>query len=283
MCEKVAQEEPEPDFWRNEIIPFHEAPDEVQTHVNTTVWRELTAEIAASQVPGWERRLELANEVLFQLEKGVDSGVSGLGLSPIYVKNCFKEPDVDIPRVFDALLSAIRAGTMAGPLEKSGDRCKRINGFLSISKPGGHRRQVGDLSRPMESDGVDKSFNGNVDPGLKSCWPLEQLSAKQFSYMLLSMGKGAIMGKSDLTQAFKCLPVSKNQRKLQRFMFAGKVFEDLRLIFGDTYAPMMFDRFHHVLLVAFVTTVNNIPRCVWGKCSCSGGKTGLDQKTFSSL
>jgi len=43
VCEKVAQEEPEPDFWRNEIIPFHEAPDEVQTHVNTIVWRELTA------------------------------------------------------------------------------------------------------------------------------------------------------------------------------------------------------------------------------------------------
>ena len=36
-------------------------------------------------------------------------------------------------------------------------------------------------------------------------------------------------------------------------------------VFGDTYAPMMFDRFHHVILVAFVITVNNIPSCVWGK------------------
>ena len=264
--EKAVLEEPEPQFWNDNLIPSYIAPEQVQTHINIDVWRELSLELEVSRIPGWERRFELAQEVLFQLENGVDSGVSGPGLLPINVENCFMEPDLDIPRVFDALMSAVKDGTMAGPLGKTEDLCKRINGFLSVPKPGGHRRQVGDLSRPKGCGDVDRSFNKNVDPNLKNCWPLEQLSAKKFSYMLLSMGREAIMGKSDLKNAYKCLPVSIRQRKLQRFVFAQKVFEDLRLIFGDTYAPMMFDRFHHVLLVAFVTTANNIPSCVWGKC-----------------
>ena len=261
----AALEEAEQEFWHHEGLPGFSAPIQIETHVKKEVWRELIAELEVKRIPGWERRVQLAREVLFQLENGVDSGVSGLGLEPIHVDNCFQDPDVDIPRVFDALLSAVKAGTMAGPLERSEELCWRINGFLSVPKPGGHRRQVGDLSRPKEGN-IDKSFNGNVDPGLRNCWPLEQLTAKQFSHMLLSMGRGAVMGKSDLSQAYKCLPVSKRQRRLQRFMFAGKVFEDLRLIFGDTYAPMMFDRFHHVIVTAFVTTANNIPSCIWGKC-----------------
>ena len=78
------------------------------------------------------------------------------------------EPDLDIPRVFDALMSAVKDGTMAEPLGKTEDLCKRINGFLSVPKPGGHRRQVGDLSRPKGCGGVDRSFNKNVDPNLKN-------------------------------------------------------------------------------------------------------------------
>ena len=262
---KVALEEAEPEFWQKEELPAFSAPNQIETHVKTNVWRELTVELEAARAPGWERKSQLAKEVLFQLENGVDSGVSGPGLLPICVENCFIKPEMDIPRMFDALMSAVKEGTMAGPLEKTEALCRRINGFLSVPKPGGHTRQVGDLSRPMIGI-IDRSFNGNVDPSLRKCWPLEQLTARQFSFMLISMGKGSVMGKSDLSQAYKCMPVSKEQRQLQRFMFAGKVFEDLRLVFGDTYAPMMFDRFHHVILTAFVSTVTSLPSCIWGKC-----------------
>ena len=113
---------------------------------------------------------------------------------------------------------------------------------------------------------MDKSFNGNVDPNLKSCWPLTQLNARQFSFMVRNMGIGAYMGKSDLSSAYKCIPVAIDQRELQRFMFGDMVFEELRLIFGDTYASMFFDRFHHVIITTFVTVPNSIPRSIWGKC-----------------
>ena len=126
---------------------------------------------------------------------------------------------------------------------------------------------MGDLSSPKESEFTeDRSFNMNVDVSLGTCWPLTQLTAKQFSIMVRSMGKGEWRAKTDLSQAYKCLPVTIEQRKLQRFQFGGRIFEELRMIFGDTYAPMYFDRFHTVILVGFVSDSNNNPRCIWEKC-----------------
>ena len=267
VVDRKEVENPGQEFWERPDVPSFAMPDGVVTHVSTQAWRELTEKIRISQRPGWERHLELANTVLEQLENGASSGVSGQGLWPIKEDNCFQEPETDIPRVMDALFSAIKAETIAGPFEPTEERCWRINSFLSVPKPGGDRRQVGDLSRPGVTKTIaDRSFNGNVDPSLRSCWPLEQINAKQFSFMVMSMGRGAWMGKSDLSQAYKCLPVTEEQRRLQCFLFGGRVFTELRLIFGDTYAPLFFDRFHHVILVAFVTGPNRFPRCCWNKC-----------------
>ena len=267
---EISQEDwelPGEDFWKNSQVPSFEAPVGVETHVNTQVWRDLSGKIYSDMQPGWERKMELANVVLSQLERGTSSGVNGDGLLPIKMPNFFENPEVDPPRVFDALLRGINSGTIAGPLLPSPGTCVRINALLSVPKPGGDRRQVGDLSSPKESEFTrDRSFNKNVDPTLKTCWPLTQLTAKQFSIMVRSMGKGAWMAKTDLSQAYKCLPVAMEQRKLQRFQFGGRIFEELRMVFGDTYAPMYFDRFHTVILVVFVSDFNDNPRCIWEKC-----------------
>ena len=260
-------EEPGPGFWENDSIPFFTGPVGVETHVDIEVWRNLLEEVQRNSLPGCERQLEIAREVLEQLSHGASSGVHGAGLLPIQVNNYFEDLAVDPPRMLDALLKAIRNQTMSGPFLPSYERCRRINSFLSAPKPGGERRQVGDLSSPKATrSAVDKSFNGNVDPNLELCWSLTQLTAQQFSYMVRSMGKGAHMGKSDLSQAYKNIPVTEEQRKLQRFMFGGRVFEETRLVFGDTYAPMYFDRFHTVILTAFTPTLGYLPKCIYGKC-----------------
>ena len=261
------KEDPGPEFWGSDIVPFHDTPEAVITHVNTDVWRELTTKIQQELSPGWERRLELSKQVLDQLVNGACSGVSGPGLLPIKMDNKFKDLEVDGPRMLDALVSAIKAETVAGPFAESLLQSERINSFLSVPKPNGERREVGDLSSPSATWwSEDRSFNGNVDPEIEYVWPLTQLTARQFSLMLKGMGAGAMMGKTDLTQAYKNLPVVESQRKLQRFKFGHYVFEDLRMIFGDTYAPAFFDRFHHVILTAFVTVPHQIPRCIWNKC-----------------
>ena len=260
-------EDPGPEFWEEQIVPFYQTPDVVITHVNTQIWADLTQELAVLRQPGWERRHQLALIVLKQLKEGASSGVSGPGLLPIQIENFFENPAVDPPRVLDSLLRAVRDKTMAGPFKTAPGSCRRINSILSIPKPGGDRRVVVNLSAPDASQvSVDRSFNGNVDKEIGSSWPLTQANSRQFALMIRSMGVGARMGKTDLSNAYKCIPVSMEQRHLQRILFADRIFEDLRLIFGDTHAPMFFDRFHHVILLAFVTTPNNIPRSVWTKC-----------------
>ena len=260
-------EDPGPEFWSNSSVPYYAPPANVETNVDIRMWRELSDRICRERKPGWERMYEVANEVLLQLKNGTSSGVTGAGLLPIKMRNCFEDLEVDPPRVMDALLKGIMNKTIAGPLSPSPQRCRRINALLSVPKPDGDRRQVGDLSSPGKSEFCpDKSFNENVDKSLEACWPLTQLTAKQFSFMIRSMGVRALMAKTDLSQAYKCLPVALVQRELQRFMFGDKIFEELRLVFGDTYAPMFFDRFHTVILVAFVSSVSGVPRCIWEKC-----------------
>ena len=215
-------ENPGEEFWLRKDLPFYDLPAKVVTHVNTKAWKEMSGEADRERLLGWERRVHLARQVLQQLEEGVSSGVSGKGLMPINMENKFLNPDTDIPRLMDALLNAVRAGTIAGPLEMNKENGRRVNSFLSVPKPNGDRRQVGDLSSPR-----DRSFNSNVDPALIRIWPLEQHTAGQFSYKLISMGKRAWMGKSDLSQAYKCLPVALQQRILQSFAFGGRIVTEL--------------------------------------------------------
>ena len=76
---------------------------------------------------------------------------------------------MDPPRVLDALLKGIGNKTIAGPFWPSPQFCRRINALLSVPKPGGDRRQVGDLLSPGGSEfEPDKSFNKNVDKSLET-------------------------------------------------------------------------------------------------------------------
>ena len=85
---------PGEEFWANSLVPSFTAPAGVETHVNIQVWRELSANMYRDMRPGWERKTELANIVLFQLKKGTSSGVSGAGLLPINVPNFFENPEM---------------------------------------------------------------------------------------------------------------------------------------------------------------------------------------------
>ena len=258
---QAEKEDPGEVFWDNPDLPYHEAPESVTTHVDCGVWRGFISQLRENNPAGWKGMVDLAELVLKQLEHGASSGLTGEGLAPINVENRFQDIGIDAPRVLDALLQAVKMESMAGPYQVSLDLSKRINGFLSIPKPGGDRRQVGDFSQPPE-----KAFNSNVDITLKELWPLTQLTAKNFSFMIRRMGLNSWMGKSDLSQAYKCIPVTVSQRALQRFRFGNRIFEDLRLVFGDCYAPQYFDRFHHVLLYGFVLSLNKISPAILGKC-----------------
>ena len=135
------------------------------------------------------------------------------------------------------------AKNMAGPPDLNAVEETKVNGLISVSKPDGSCRQVGNLSHP-----VGLSFNDNIDEEILKTWTVKQTTAKQFADMIVESGQGSLMSCSDMVSAYKNLPVKKEQRRLQVFQFGGKHFVDLKLIFGDRCACMWYDRFHHCVV-----------------------------------
>ena len=186
-------------------------------------------------------------EVGHQLTFGVDSGVEHPGTSCTQSPNFFPDPEAQIPRVIDALASFTSKGHMAGPLFNKDESELKINSIMAVKKPGGHVRVIGNLKSP---EGF--SFNDGISEEKKKIWPVCQASAMDFAVRILNAGPGSYMACSDLKDAYKMMPVSLQQRKLQAFKLCGAIFIDMKLIFGDKLACMYFDRFHHCFLEAFV-------------------------------
>ena len=225
------------EFWAQSNFPYRSIPREVSTHVNVKEW--INQMNMLSQDPNQTVQTKLMREVLYQLINGVDSGVIYPGTGATYTGNFFPEPQIDIPRIADALCTEVKQGHMAGPLDPGEVPNAKINGLMSVKKPDGSRQQVGNLSSPK-----GRSFNdGILDTTLK-IWPVRQTTSRQFAEKIARAGRGAVLCCCDLVNAYKCLPVCKKQQRLQAFKFGEKLFVDLRMVFGDQSACMYFDRFH---------------------------------------
>ena len=254
----VAEDVPMTDEqWIASGFPHHPIPPNITTHVNVSLWRQKTQDIARD---GRAAEAALMSLVLDQLTNGVNSEVQSPGDSVTKAGNFFQDPAVDIPRIADALCSEVRCGHMSGPLPLYSVNRGKINGLISVKKPDGGRRQIGNMSAPRYS-----SFNDGIQPSTLQSWRVVQTTAKQFAAMIARAGNKSIISCSDMVAAYKCLPVCMSQRRLQCFHFLGKEFLDLRLIFGDRSACMHYDRFHFCVLLCFVLPRAPFPLCWMGR------------------
>ena len=225
--------------WHAISFPSFSVPPNISTHVNITYWRQERDRVARTEHSS--TAVTILNAVLDQLIHGVDSGVSFPGTQITMSPNFFSEPLIDLPRMADAIAGEIKDGHLAGPLPMRKDI--KINSWMAVPKPNGHRRQVGNLSSPEGS-----SFNDGIPPEFLSQWQVTQTTARVFSFMIALAGKGAIMSCSDMVAAYKTLPVTLSQRPLQGFSFMGSLFLDLRMVFGDKSACMWYDRLHYAVI-----------------------------------
>ena len=236
-------------------FPFYPLPHGVTTHVNISCWSQQILEMKGNT--GDKLHVPIMEKVYKDLAYGCDSRVRFPGTSATISPNYFPQPKIDIPRIADALASEVKAGNMAGPLETDHIKEAKVNGLVSVKKPDGSRRQVGNLSHP-----IGLSFNENIDPEVFGIWPVQQTTARQFSDMIVEAGPNCLMSCSDMVAAYKNLPVKREQWRLQVFEFWGKHFVDLKLIFGDRSACMWYDRFHHCVAWLLVWPKCKIP-CSW--------------------
>ena len=245
--------------WAQTGFPHYPLPTEVCGVVNVAAWVQRIAELQA-QDDAPLGLISIMQDISKQLTEGASSHVGSPGTDLIHGKNSFHNPSEELQRVADALASFTKNGHVAGPLFDTATSQFKVNPIMAVHKPGGHIRVVGNLKSPP-----GRSFNEGIPVERLSDWPVTQMTAAQFSKKIIAAGQGAYMACSDLKDAYKMIPVEKDQRKLQAYNFCGALFIELKLIFGDRLACQYFDRFHHAILHAFVYPKSSFPPLAQGK------------------
>jgi hypothetical protein len=75
---------------------------------------------------------------------------------------------------------------------------------------------------------------------------------KQFGYLLVECGAGAVFSKFDTKDAYKCIPAPIAELRLQGFSWLGKFFFEKKQVFGSKAAVPNYDRFGNTVKILAV-------------------------------
>ena len=98
-------------------------------------------------------------------------------------------------------------------------------------KPGKYRL-IMDLSSPKNF-----SVNNGIDPALSS---LSYVSIDYLSSLILSLGRGVLLVKADIKEAYRMVPIHPQDQRLLGVQWRGEIFIDRMLPFGLRSAPKYF-------------------------------------------
>lgn len=109
--------------------------------------------------------------------------------------------------------------------------CSPIGIIPKKNKPGRWRLIV-DLSSPE-----DASVNDGIE---KEICSLSYTSVDAVADKVLALGRGAMLAKMDIKQAYRMVPIHPQDRRLLGMRWEGKVYVDKTLPFGLRSAPIIF-------------------------------------------
>ena len=147
-----------------------------------------------------------------------------------------KAPDI----VRQKITKELEAGRVAGPFQTVPFTDFRVSplGLVPKKQPGEYRL-IHHLSYP-EGD----SINDHIDPEFCS---VQYTRFDQAVKMIQKLGKGALLGKADIKNAFRLMIISPDDFPLLGFMFDGQYFFDRCLPFGLSYSCALWEKFAHFL------------------------------------
>ena len=247
------------DQWLQTNFPSMPLPSEVTGVVNIEAWDAKISQLLEPEEVD-QGLINLMKDIRSQLSNGASSHVGDPGTNLTQGINWFPDPPMQLPRVADALAYFAIAGHVAGPLFNLDKSQFKVNPLMAVKKPGDHVRVVGNLKSPP-----GQSFNDGIPEERLLDWPVTMLTAPKFAKMIINAGRNAFMACSDMKDAYKMIPVSLEQRNLQAYHFCGALFLELKLVFGDKLACQYFDKFHHVILQAFVYPISPFPPVAQGR------------------
>jgi len=147
--------------------------------------------------------------------------------------------------VTDTVASWIKDGFVAGPFDSPPLDRFRVNCLMAIPQPG--------KIRPVLNGSLPKneSLNSNVDPLLVE--RVKMCSARCFSYSVVEAGDSCHMAKMDMVNAYKNVPCTPEEYRLQGFHWLGKFFVETRQIFGAKTAVCNYDVLANTVLSLSLT------------------------------
>ena len=169
--------------------------------------------------------------------KGLEEGFRiGFNHREAKLQSCNRNMPCEVPEVVtDYLLQELRLGRLIRLSEAeanlSGIHCSPIGVIPKKHKPGKWRLIV-DLSSP-ESASVNDGISREV------C-SLSYTSVDVIAEKVVSQGQGTLMGKMDIKQAYRMVPVHPDDRHLLGMKWQGSVYVDKVLPFGLRSAPLIF-------------------------------------------
>ena len=136
----------------------------------------------------------------------------------------------------DNLCSWLKQGFVAGPFKEPPIEGLRINTVFSVEQPDKYRN-IMNMSFPKK-----RSYNDAIDED--QLHSVKMTNPRLVSQAVRKAGKGAVMSKLDMKDAYKLLSIQHGDLKYQGFMWMGMIFIEKRLIFGSKPAVPAFDIFH---------------------------------------
>ncbi len=166
-------------------------------------------------------------------DTGVDTSISGQTEFPNLMS-----AKIHPSFISDQIDKDVSKGYLIGPFRKPPYSQYRVNPIgVAIRKFSGKKRRIDDLSWPHgEQEAV--SLNSTID---KEIYSLKYVRLDDAISILNELGKSTTLCKTDVVDAFKLVPISKNLWHLYGIKWKGLYYFSVRLPFGSRSSPKIFN------------------------------------------
>lgn len=171
---------------------------------------------------------------------GADALIDPTLLNPMVEENGRSVLQPEVARHYtDQLATMVKKGFVAGPFDESPIPNLRINSLFAVNQADKYR-PILNLSKPKGNNYNDAIVQAKMRKVTMS-------TSRQFAETLTNTGRGSIISKLDHVSAYKLVPVKKEQFYLQGFSWLGKIFIEVRLIFGAGSSVPNYDDLHQTV------------------------------------
>ena len=171
------------------------------------------------------------------LHVGFHTGVCTTNLPTFHCQN-LQSARKDPNTVTEILMSEVKKGYITGPFQNPPFKHYRISPIgIAEHKYSGKKRLIVDLSSPHDNVS-HQSINELIS---KQDFSLSYVRIDDAIKIIQNLGCGSWLCKTDITDAFKLLPMHTSLWHLYGIHWQGRYFFYTRLVFGSRSSPKIFD------------------------------------------